>query len=177
MAISSRVLMSGYRFLENKASNSCNCCDVKWVLCLLWRLSLMLFLLLCLPDLTSLLSSSWLSGLSGLWLGSSDPGSATKERKELKDQDWKTRSSDMCVFCCRLVEEDKLLVLMYGKVIKSWRGLKSSVTRWLRAAKLAAAENTSRDSHFEGRSFEFHASLPDFFWPQKNHISALLIVI
>ena len=44
MAMSSLVLMSGYLFLANKASNSCNCCEVKWVLCLLWRLSLTLFL-------------------------------------------------------------------------------------------------------------------------------------
>ena len=81
IAISSRVLMSGYRFLVKRASNSCNCCEVKWVLCLLWRLSLIVFLLLLLEqflDLISLVSSSWLSGLSGLWLGSRDPGSETK---------------------------------------------------------------------------------------------------
>ena len=33
MAISSRVLMSGYRLRVKVASSSCNCCDVKWVLC------------------------------------------------------------------------------------------------------------------------------------------------
>ena len=88
MAISSRVLMSGYLFLANSASNSWSCCEVKWVRCRLWRLSFTLFLLLLLlllflpllfefvDDLTwSLVSSSWLSGLSGLWLGSRDPGS------------------------------------------------------------------------------------------------------
>ena len=86
MAISSRVLMSGYLFLANSASNSWSCCEVKCVRCRLWRLSFTLFLLLLLllflplfefvDDLTwSLVSSSWLSGLSGLWLGSRDPGS------------------------------------------------------------------------------------------------------
>ncbi len=34
-AISSLVAKSGYLFLVNVASNSCNCCDVKWVR---WRL-------------------------------------------------------------------------------------------------------------------------------------------
>lgn len=41
IAISSRVLMSGYRFRLNVCSNSCNCCDVKWVL---WRRCLLFFL-------------------------------------------------------------------------------------------------------------------------------------
>jgi hypothetical protein len=91
MAISSRVLMSGYLFLANSASNSWSCCEVKWVRCRLWRLSFTLFLLLLLllflplfefvDDLTwSLVSSSWLSGLSGLWLGSSDPGSEIEKQ-------------------------------------------------------------------------------------------------
>ena len=91
MAISSRVLMSGYLFLANSASNSWSCCEVKWVRCRLWRLSFTLFLLLLLllflplfefvDDLTwSLVSSSWLSGLSGLWLGSRDPGSEIKKK-------------------------------------------------------------------------------------------------
>ena len=48
MAISSRVLMSGYLFLANSASNSWSCCEVKWVRCRLWRLSFTLFLLLLL---------------------------------------------------------------------------------------------------------------------------------
>lgn len=38
MAISSRVDMSGYRFLANVASNSCNCWLVKCVLCRRCRL-------------------------------------------------------------------------------------------------------------------------------------------
>ena len=91
MAISSRVLMSGYLFLANSASNSWSCCEVKWVRCRLWRLSFTLFLLLLLllflplfefvDDLTwSLVSSSWLSGLSGLWLGSRDPGSEIEKQ-------------------------------------------------------------------------------------------------
>lgn len=46
MAISSLVDMSGYRFLEKVCSSSCNCCDVKWVLC---RLCLLFFL----PSLSS----------------------------------------------------------------------------------------------------------------------------
>ena len=91
MAISSRVLMSGYLFLANSASNSWSCCEVKWVRCRLWRLSFTLFLLLLLllflplfefvDDLTwSLVSSSWLSGLSGLWLGSREPGSEIEKQ-------------------------------------------------------------------------------------------------
>ena len=48
MAISSRVLMSGYLFLANSASNSWSCCEVKCVRCRLWRLSFTLFLLLLL---------------------------------------------------------------------------------------------------------------------------------
>lgn len=73
MAMSSLVLISGYLFLAKSASNSCSCCEVKCVLCLLWRLSLTLFLLLL--ALMSFVSSSWLSGLTGLWLGSSEAGS------------------------------------------------------------------------------------------------------
>lgn len=38
MAISSLVVMSGYRFLLKVASSSANCCDVKCVLCRLCRL-------------------------------------------------------------------------------------------------------------------------------------------
>lgn len=53
MAISSRVLISGYRFLVNVASNSCNCCEVKWVLCRRWRLFVLLLLLLALLFLWS----------------------------------------------------------------------------------------------------------------------------
>ena len=56
MAMSSLVLISGYLFLAKSASNSCSCCEVKCVLCLLWRLSLTLFLLLL--ALMSFVSSS-----------------------------------------------------------------------------------------------------------------------
>ena len=79
MAMSSLVLISGYLFLAKSASNSCSCCEVKCVLCLLWRLSLTLFLLLL--ALMSFVSSSWLSGLTGLWLGSSEAGSETWDSK------------------------------------------------------------------------------------------------
>lgn len=44
MAISSRVDMSGYRFLLNVCSSSCSCCDVKCVRCLRWRLFFLSFL-------------------------------------------------------------------------------------------------------------------------------------
>ena len=71
IAISSRTLISGYRLRAKRASNSCNCWLVKWVL---WRRCLLLFLSFLFFD-----SSNWLSGLSGLWLGSSwTPGSETK---------------------------------------------------------------------------------------------------
>ena len=139
IAISSRVLMSGYRFLVKRASNSCNCCEVKWVLCLLWRLSLIVFLLLLLEqflDLISLVSSSWLSGLSGLWLGSRDPGSETKTSNfhEWTHQCSIDKQYSECFVRRRILRWKKRnirkhvwrLVLMYGKVIKSWRGLKSS---------------------------------------------------
>ena len=46
IAISSRVLISGYRFRVNKASNSCNCCEVKWVRCLRFPFAFVLLLLL-----------------------------------------------------------------------------------------------------------------------------------
>lgn len=41
MAISSRVLISGYRLRLNVCSNSCSCCDVK---CVLWRRCRLFFL-------------------------------------------------------------------------------------------------------------------------------------
>lgn len=44
IAISSLVLMSGYRFRANVASSSCNCCEVKCVRCRLWRLFVLLLL-------------------------------------------------------------------------------------------------------------------------------------
>ena len=76
--ISSRTLISGYLFLENNASNSCNCWDVKWVRCLLPLLLLALspaalFALPLLPleHLPKEGSLNWLSGLSELWLGDS----------------------------------------------------------------------------------------------------------
>ena len=68
IAISSRTLISGYRFLVKRASSSCNCWLVKWVR---WRRCLLLFL----SFFPTFDSSNWLSGLSGLWLGSSWPGS------------------------------------------------------------------------------------------------------
>lgn len=43
IAISSRVDISGYRFLLNVCSNSCNCCDVKWVRCRRCRLFFLSF--------------------------------------------------------------------------------------------------------------------------------------
>jgi len=46
MAISSLVLMSGYRFLVNVASSSWSCCEVKCVLCLLCLFVFLLFLML-----------------------------------------------------------------------------------------------------------------------------------
>lgn len=46
MAISSLVLMSGYRFLVNVASSSWSCCEVKWVLCLLCLFVFLLFFML-----------------------------------------------------------------------------------------------------------------------------------
>ena len=85
MAMSSLVLMSGYLFLAKRASNSCSCCEVKCVLCLLCRLSLTLFLLLL--ALMSFVSSSWLSGLTGLWLGSSEAGSETWDFKDDRPSD------------------------------------------------------------------------------------------
>lgn len=45
MAISSLVLMSGYRFLVKVASSSWSCCEVKWVLCLLCLFVFLLFLM------------------------------------------------------------------------------------------------------------------------------------
>lgn len=44
IAISSRVDISGYRFLLNVCSNSCNCCDVKCVRCRRCRLFFLSFL-------------------------------------------------------------------------------------------------------------------------------------
>ena len=64
ITISSRMLISGYRFLVKSASNSCNCWLVKWVRL---RRCLLLFLLF----FPSLDSSNWLSELSQLWLGNS----------------------------------------------------------------------------------------------------------
>ena len=95
MAMSSLVLMSGYLFLAKRASNSCSCCEVKCVLCLLCRLSLTLFLLLL--ALMSFVSSSWLSGLTGLWLGSSEAGSETWDFKD-------DRPSDLQFFFIALLE-------------------------------------------------------------------------
>lgn len=46
MAISSLVLMSGYRFLVNVASSSWSCCEVKCVLCLLCLFVFLLFFIL-----------------------------------------------------------------------------------------------------------------------------------
>lgn len=63
MAISSRVLMSGYRFLAKVASNSCSCWLVKCVRCLRC-------LLFFLPSFSSLVSAvSTLSVLIVLRLG------------------------------------------------------------------------------------------------------------
>ena len=64
ITISSRMLISGYRFLVKSASNSCNCWLVKWVRLRRWLLLFLLFF-------PSLDPSNWLSELSQLWLGNS----------------------------------------------------------------------------------------------------------
>ena len=53
MAISSRVDISGYRFLLNVCSNSCNCCDVKCVRCRLCRLFFLSFFVSSLATICS----------------------------------------------------------------------------------------------------------------------------
>ena len=64
ITISSRMLISGYRFLVKSASSSCNCWLVKWVRLRRWLLLFLLFF-------PSLDPSNWLSELSQLWLGNS----------------------------------------------------------------------------------------------------------
>lgn len=54
IAISSLVDISGYRFLLNVCSNSCNCCDVKCVLC---RRCLLFFLSFLVSSVATIESS------------------------------------------------------------------------------------------------------------------------